>query len=165
MGQCFADRELQLVRIEGAVEEQRQCLHRGHRADHSRAQLVQAILVVRQEIADAGTVAAEGQAVGRQDQRALGQRRQGAKGSQEIRQGIAIRFRRADRNVRADPGQDLVARDEDTEIGCMETGVFGGMTTPDNNTPDSAADFDLLAIAYGAVVSRQGADPLSVTKI
>ena len=168
--QRLAEGEDDLVVVEMAREQDRHHVParwrpsgpmRGNRDFH----VVQARIVMGDELIEARVQPDEGEAVARQDQRVGRQAAEAREAVEEPGQRIGQRLVGPHADIGADLGQHLVARDHHVELGAPQRGMLGRVAAADDDVPAMAADGDGMRMDHAPESGRQRHHALGVAAL
>ena len=148
----LAEREQVLLGTAQARVQPEHGLKRGAAAPlcHQVPQLLELLLVVFAQLADARMHAPEHVLVGRQHERALRASLEPVERFEPQRERIALGLERRDHHVGSNAWQQLVATDEQAILGAVQAHVFRRVTLTDQDLPAARADREHVAPAQAA---------------
>ena len=103
---------------------------------------------------ETGVKAGEGLAVRGEDEEIVGQLAQSGDRGQPVAERVGLGLAEAQRDVRGDAGQHLVAGDHQLALVVDQAGMFGRMAAADHHPPVAPADANRVAVLHAHEADR-----------
>ena len=161
MRQGFAGRHAEHVGPDRAAEQAAETVDGAAGFGEEDGEFVESLAVFPIHRVEAGVEAGERVAMAWEDEKVGWQRLELGDRGEPFAQRIGVRFGDAERDVGADPGQDLVAGDEDAAGFVEQARMFGAVARAGGDPPLARADRERVAVLKARVAERERRDDLA----